>query len=68
MTLYEDLKAKRFSLESRRNKLIKDRDIINAMLNEVEQEIIDIEAILTKHGTLIYRDYVENSEVENDGV
>ena len=62
MTLYEDLKAKRFSLESRRNTLIKDRDRTNARIDELENEILDIEAILTKHGTLIYRDYVENSE------
>ena len=62
MTLYEDLKAKRFSLESRRNTLIKDRDRTNARIDEIESEIIDIEAILTKHGTFVGRDYVENNE------
>lgn len=60
MTLYEDLKAKRFSLESRRNTLIKERERINARIDEIEMEILDIEGILTNHGTPIYRDYKEN--------
>lgn len=64
ITLYEDLRNEKFKLDDRKKSLIKERDNIIAMIDELQRLIDDLDFILCQHGQHIYPNYIEDKELE----
>lgn len=64
LTLYEDLRNEKFRLDNKKISLIKERDNLNAKIDELQQIIDDLDVILCQHGKQVLSNYLENKELE----
>lgn len=64
--MYLDLTQKYYRLQSDKRNLLNDKTIIEARLKIIDEEMIDINDILCKHGNHIYEHFEKAERRENE--
>ena len=59
-TLYENLRDELFKLNHRKDQLNKEIEQLTSAKKEVETVIDELDFILSKHGTHVFNNYIEN--------
>lgn len=59
-TLYENLRDEFFKLNYRKDQLNKEIEQLTSAKKEVETVIDELDFILSKHGTHVFNNYIEN--------